>query len=180
MAKKYFKKEVVNTKVFHLGKPVVWERLAESYGVIGVDDADKLCDFLTELAGKHIGGVVEITVEQYGELKKKLPYQGPVPKDSGLRVIKREDLFTVKKRQETPQDKLPRTRPGVAPEQAHVSGVVARENARRAAAAASKDAIAAAGAGGSESKPAAAPQAVDAYFEPAVGRPKQPGKDVKE
>lgn len=165
---KHFLKEIVQTPVRTHGpegKIVVWEKLGQNYGVLALEDNDPKVAFLTDLAGKHVGGVSVITAEQYDEFKKKLPYVPPKPKPQ--QEIRLMDLNLPKSKRSPAPQAPPVLTPPPDPLQEHVRAATARALAANAAA--KESATSAADAGTSEA-PAAAPE----YFKPRVGRPKLP------
>jgi hypothetical protein len=158
---KYFLKEIIQTPLRTLGpngKIVVWEKLAQNYGVLALADDDPTAEFLAGLAARHVGGVSVITAEQYDEYKKKLPYVPPPPKPQlEVRVLD----MNLPKSKKSPGAPAPPIAPLIDPLQEHVRAATARALAANAEA--RKSAISAA---------VEATSDTPAYFKPKVGRPK--------
>lgn len=76
---KFFKKSNPGNKIIGRdGKPIPFERLADgSLGIISADEdkQDRLIEALMSYVDKKLGGVTEITKEEYEELKKNPQYQ---------------------------------------------------------------------------------------------------------
>jgi hypothetical protein len=162
---KHFLKEIIQTPLRTHGpdgKLVVWEKLAENYGVLALEDTDPTVDFLTNLAKKQVGGVSIITVEQYEDYKKKLPF---VPKPKPKMEVRLMDMNLPKSKQSPEAEAPPVLTPPLDPRQEHVRAATAKALASSAAEKGSATSAAVA---------ATSEQATVEYFKPKVGRPKLP------
>ena len=75
----YFVKELVSIPYAIGGKVIGWEVLdgnrgRASYNLDNPNDA-KIAAELTEAAQNHRGGIIQVSLEQFEEVKKKFPYQ---------------------------------------------------------------------------------------------------------
>jgi len=70
---RYFKKECPRTPLFTpVGRPVTFEHIDDDYGYMATDDGWMIGQ-MEEAMARRIGGVIEITGEEYEEwLKKKV------------------------------------------------------------------------------------------------------------
>lgn len=69
---KHFLKEIVQTGLRGAnGKIIVWEKLAQNFGVLALADGDPNVAILNDFAERKVGGVAAITPEQYEDYKKK-------------------------------------------------------------------------------------------------------------
>lgn len=72
---KYFLKEIIQNPVIGPeNKAVNFERLADNFGIIAVEDSDPTARWLEDCSKRNILGVRAITEAQYEDYKKKLPY----------------------------------------------------------------------------------------------------------
>jgi len=133
MSKVYFHKHGVTNQIANsVGQPHVFEKLADSQGVCELDDVENASNIsdLRAWVKKRLGGVTEISAEQYADLKKNLSLEllPPVRPPGEVQVR----LFN----QENPLDK-------VAQEQAAQSARLAAGQASAAPAVASSPAASA-------------------------------------
>ena len=161
---KHFLKEIVQTGLRGAnGKIIVWEKLAQNFGVLALEDGDPNVAILNDFSERKVGGVAAITAEQYEDYKKKLPYVPPPPKPSEIQIFDM-NLPQSKRSPAAVTPPPPAMTPPPDPKAEYVRA--ATERALAASAAAKGDASNAADA--ATSKPA-----TDAdYFKPVVRRPR--------
>lgn len=172
---KYFLKEIVQTPVIGPdGKPVEWERLAQSYGVIAVEDDTPTATWLEECAQKRILGVRKISAEEYEDYKKKLPYS-PSESQSQATLKIMEPPQIIPPRPKTPLSQeedqpLPQPRD---PFREHVQSAMAKVSAQVAAGYANATSAKAGESSGADStpKPNVMEEAVK-VAKRSVGRPR--------
>lgn len=108
MAKLFFNKKIFSNAFIVGGKRAPFEHIGDNQGVLVLDDADpnnkEMIDGLTDAAKQGRGGVLKITEQEYGDLKKKLPWDR-----SRSESQKRNQLLGV-----TPPLQKPRPKPVVA------------------------------------------------------------------
>ena len=161
---KHFLKEIVQTGLRGAnGKIIVWEKLAQNFGVLALADGDPNVAILNDFAERKVGGVAAITPEQYEDYKKKLPYAPPPPKPSEIKIFD----MNLQPSKRSPEPAMPPPQPMTPPPDPKAEFVRAATERALAASAAAKGNASSAEAGDT-SKPA-----TDAdYFKPTVRRPR--------
>lgn len=162
---KHFLKEIVQTGLRGAnGKIIVWEKLAQNFGVLALADGDPNVAILNDFAERKVGGVAAITPEQYEDYKKKLPYVPPPPKPSEIQIFD----MNLPQSKRSPAAVTPPPPPAMTPPPDPKAEFVRAATERALAASAAAKGNASSAEAGDTSKPA-----TDAdYFKPTVRRPR--------